>query len=105
MFKAFTQNSDLSTLKKKDFYLMQERKVCTLVKSVRETGTFVLYKVNQLDMHGIGTRMSMPWYFVFKNDLTPTTLVVLGLNATLTAKVVSWWSVTHMCFLAFSHQY
>ena len=32
-------------------------------------------------------------------------LVVLGFNATLTAKVISWRSMTHMCFLAFSHQY
>ena len=32
-------------------------------------------------------------------------LVVLGFNVTLTAKVISWRSVTHMCFLAFSHQY
>ena len=32
-------------------------------------------------------------------------LVVLGFNATLTAKVISWPSVTHMCFLAFLHQY
>ena len=32
-------------------------------------------------------------------------LVVLGFNATLTAKVTPWRSVTHMCFLAFSHQY
>ena len=32
-------------------------------------------------------------------------LVVLGFNATLTAKVISWRSVTHMRFLAFSHQY
>ena len=32
-------------------------------------------------------------------------LVVLRLNATLTAKVISWRLVTHMCFLAFSHQY
>ena len=32
-------------------------------------------------------------------------LVGLGFNATLTAKVISWRSVTHMCFLAFSHQY
>ena len=32
-------------------------------------------------------------------------LVVLGFNATLTAKVISWRSVTHMCFLAVSHQY
>ena len=31
-------------------------------------------------------------------------LVVLGFNATLTAKVISWWSVTCTCFLAFSHQ-
>ena len=31
--------------------------------------------------------------------------VVLGFNTTLTAKVISWRSVTHMCFLAFSHQY
>ena len=30
---------------------------------------------------------------------------VLEFNATLTAKVISWRSVTHMCFLAFSHQY
>ena len=29
-------------------------------------------------------------------------LVVLGFYATLTAKVISWRSVTHMCFLAFS---
>ena len=29
---------------------------------------------------------------------------VLGFNATLMAKVISWQSVTHMCFLAFSHQ-
>ena len=28
-----------------------------------------------------------------------------GLNATLKPKVVSWWSVTHMCSLALSHQY
>ena len=32
-------------------------------------------------------------------------LVVLGFNATLTTKVISWRSMTHMCFLAFSHQY
>ena len=32
-------------------------------------------------------------------------LVVLGFNANLTAKVISWRSVTHMCFLAFSNQY
>ena len=32
-------------------------------------------------------------------------LVVLGFNATLTAKVISRRSVTHMCFLAFLHQY
>ena len=32
-------------------------------------------------------------------------LVVLGFNATLTAKVISWRSVMHMCFLAFSLQY
>ena len=32
-------------------------------------------------------------------------LVVLGFNATLTAKVISWRSVTHRCFLAVPHQY
>ena len=32
-------------------------------------------------------------------------LVVSGFNAALTAEVVSWRSVTHMCFLTFSHQY
>ena len=28
-----------------------------------------------------------------------------GLTPLLTVKVIMWWSVTHMCFLAFSHQY
>ena len=32
-------------------------------------------------------------------------VVVLRFNATLTANVISWWSVTHMCSLAFSHQH
>ena len=32
-------------------------------------------------------------------------LVVLGFNPTVTAMVISWRSVTHMCFLAFLHQY
>ena len=33
--------------------------------------------------------------------LTFMMVVALGFNATLTAKVISWRSVTHMCFLAF----
>ena len=33
------------------------------------------------------------------------TMVVLGFNVTWTAKVISWRSVMHMCFLAFSHEY
>ena len=41
----------------------------------------------------------------FGNQYELGWLVVLGFNATLTAKVISWRSVTHMCFLAFSHQY
>ena len=32
-------------------------------------------------------------------------MVVLGFYATLTAKVISWQSVTRMCCLAFLHQY
>ena len=39
------------------------------------------------------------------NDQRFQSLVVLGFNTTLTAKVISRRSVTHMCFLAFSHQY
>ena len=42
---------------------------------------------------------------LYGNKIYPNWLVVLGFNATLTAKVISWRSVTHMCFLAFSHQY
>ena len=42
---------------------------------------------------------------IFSFDWLVAWLVVLGFNATLTAKVISWRSVTHMCFLAFSHQY
>ena len=32
-------------------------------------------------------------------------LVVLGFNATIRAKVISWRSLTHMCILAFSNQH
>ena len=32
-------------------------------------------------------------------------LVVWVFNATITAMVISWRLVTHMCFLTFSHQY
>ena len=32
-------------------------------------------------------------------------LVGYIVNATLTAMVISWLSVTHICFLTFSHQY
>ena len=46
---------------------------------------------------------AMSTRFCFPNSLR--SLVVLGFKATLTAKVISWRSVTHMCFLAFSHQY
>ena len=52
--------------------------------------------------------VSYIWFFCqFLNPLNLYLLwwVVLGSNATLTAKVISWRSVTHMCFLAFSHQY
>ena len=40
-----------------------------------------------------------------KSGWTDGWLVVLAFNATLTAKVISWRSMTHMCFLAFSHHY
>ena len=32
-------------------------------------------------------------------------LIVLGFNSTFTAKVISWRSVTHVCFLVLSQQY
>ena len=43
--------------------------------------------------------------FYLDHDRWPWLVVVLGLNATLTAKVTSRRSVMHMCFLAFSHRY
>ena len=60
------------------------------------------------------SRKSNQWPPVLQSCRLPTeqrglnslvVLVVFGFNATLTAKVISWLSVTHMCFLAFSHQY
>ena len=44
-------------------------------------------------------------HFHRPNNILISWLVVLGFNASLTAKVISWRSVTHICFLAFSHQY
>ena len=43
--------------------------------------------------------------YVHNKETNDGWLVVLGFNATLTAKVQSWWSVMHMCFLAFSKQH
>ena len=42
---------------------------------------------------------------MWTNEDTLVGWLYWGLNTTLTAKVISWRSVTHMCFLAFSHQY
>ena len=64
-----------------------------------------------------GQYLSTEWYFrvyfFSRNAATMNypdrqkckRLVVLGFNAILTAQVISWRSVTNMCFLAFSHQY
>ena len=48
-------------------------------------------------------RKGLAQYPLYFNDLD--WVVVLGFNATFTAKVISWRSVMHMCFLDFSHQY
>ena len=50
------------------------------------------------------TLLSVIWRYVTPCHLVGCRLVVLGFNATLTAKVISWRSVTHMCFMAFLHQ-
>ena len=49
--------------------------------------------------------MSQLWNSLPGGRVAVGWLVVLGFNATLTVKVISWRSVTHMCFLAFSHHY
>ena len=61
-------------------------------------------------LHVDAKAIAMPQVFsensrAYKNGVFKRWLVVLGFNATLTAKVISWRSVKHMCFLAFSHQY
>ena len=48
-------------------------------------------------------RFSGPVKEAFRQHSGKSWLVGLGFNATLTVKVISWWSVTHMCFLVFSH--
>ena len=46
------------------------------------------------------------WSIVSKIPYTRKKLVVaLGFNASLTAMVMSWRSMTYLCFLALSHQY
>ena len=65
------------------------------------------------DSYRICCGRNMPPFYSFEkftqilsvSILVKWMLVVLGFNATLTAKVISWRSVTHMRFLAFSHQY
>ena len=51
-----------------------------------------LYLSNKIYVLFLSPHNSVSWLFV------------LGFNATLTTKVTSWPSVTHMCFLAFSFQ-
>ena len=52
-----------------------------------------------------GNRSTIASFTLFLSTLVGCWLVVLRCNATVTAKVISWRSVTHMCFLVFSHQY
>ena len=44
-------------------------------------------------------------YWYYSESSLAGWLVVLMFNATLVAKFISWRSVTHMCFLAFSYRY
>ena len=45
------------------------------------------------------------WPVIPPNTWCENWLVVSGFNATLSARVISWRSATHTCFLVFSHQY
>ena len=71
-----------------------EFKILSFGKDLR---AFAPNNLNAANNQGKGEKML--------SSLTLDWLVVLGFNATLTAKVISWRSMTHMCFLAFSHQY
>ena len=75
----------------------------------KKTNISCICQKSELNSQEIGV---FRWYFGNSSDHFEENgsqkvggLVVLGFNATLTAKVISWRSVTHMCFLAFSHQY
>ena len=54
--------------------------------------TFPIFKIQHLFTHNISKNRHIK-------------VVALGFNASLTAKVISWRSVTHICVLAFSRQY
>ena len=71
-----------------------------ILERITETDIIVKWHETVLSIDHIpGTLTDM-----YKLKLISCWLVVLRFNATLTAKVI-WRSVTHMSFLAFSHQY
>ena len=67
-----------------------------ITETLLKTALNTIQSINQSILRGVKTDhclVKIGW------------LVVLRFNATLTAKVISWRSVTHMCFLVFSHQH
>ena len=64
-------------------------------------GSSTLHKYIKLDLQY--TRRPIFQNLLKKNKID--WLVALGFNPTLTYHILSWRSVTHMCFLVFSHQY
>ena len=78
------------------------KKVCMLSENTLTYPQIVLTRVSLCSIQAHRPESKLCAISQFS---TSQRLVILGFNATLTAKVISWWSVTHMCFLAFSHQY
>ena len=59
----------------------------------KQSSTFEWHLFCHLLVISIWTSLTFGW------------LVVFGFTTTFTPTVISWWSVTNMSFLAFSHQY
>ena len=90
-------------------FIKYEIVVCKLFEFEKVKKNVVWKRVNRFGLKCHARFLFTPPTFTFNiqmnYEVVADWLVVWGSNATDTAMVLSWRSVTHLCFMAFPHQY
>ena len=102
----------LTHYQKTNFRLFQTERVCRRQfqiwwkwQNVIQAGRKHCGKRRNCSLRAISPFPTVFFKCIFPRGVKWCYCVEMGFNSTLTAKVISWRSVTHICFLAFSHQY